>query len=127
VFQQKKVIYRPFSAAKKEAFGRAMLMTDWLGLVETISTPSEKAEVLLVTLASLYISCFPTKTVRMRIGDKPWIKPSLIALMNARDRAFGAGNHLKYVRLKEEVIKTHKGPQEKIPLESTKQILTCRR
>ena len=45
-------------------------------------------------------------TVRLKPIDKPWVRPSLKILINARDRAFSSGQAAKYLRLRKEVL-TH--------------------
>ena len=58
-------------------------------------------DALLGKLHYLLDQCFPLKTVRLHNDEKPWIKRSLKALINARDRAYKERKHLKYLRLRE--------------------------
>jgi hypothetical protein len=100
----KKVEFRPITHSRKIKFNAKMVETDWSKLVSSVGTPDEQAETLLATVQSVFTWAFPPKVVRMRVGNKPWMKPSLTALINARDRAYSAAKHGKYVQLKEKVI-----------------------
>jgi hypothetical protein len=105
VREYKKVEFRPITRDRKLKFGRAVVEQDWTQLVKAENNADDMAEVLAASLTSIFVWAFPTKTVRLVIGEKPWMKPSLVSLMNARDKAFAKGRHLKYIKLKEEVIR----------------------
>lgn len=55
-------------------------------------------------LLAAFNACFPTRVVRLRSTDPPWVKPYLKILINKRDRAHMQGKFHKYVRLRNEVI-----------------------
>jgi hypothetical protein len=83
-----------------------MTSTNWSSLIGNADTIDEKTERLLATISSAYCDAFPSKTVRIRPGDKPWMKPFLKALINQRDRAYAENKHLKYILLREKIQST---------------------
>ena len=59
----------------------------------------------MIGLYFFYDRCFPTRTVRLRSSDPPWMKPSLKVLIDDRDRAYSLGQRSKYLRLRQEVVR----------------------
>lgn len=102
--QPSKLRIRCFSNANMSRFDCAMLTTDWLSLVQSLPSIDEAASALCCLLWALYDTHFPTKTIRKRCDDPPWMKPSLNILIDRRDRAFCEGKKLKYLRLRQQVI-----------------------
>ncbi|MEL7308580.1 MAG: reverse transcriptase family protein, partial [Pseudomonadota bacterium] len=95
---------RKFSKSSIISFHNFVDNVDWLSYVHDISNLDFAFSTLLCTLRYIFDMFFPLKTVRMRPDDKPWVRPSLKLLINARDRAFFKQQSSKYRRLRREVI-----------------------
>ncbi len=100
-----KMKVRCFSNANRAKFDNAMHTIDWQSLVESADSIDNAASGLLNQLFSMFDAHFPMKTIRKRHDDPPWMKPSLNILIDRRDRAFSEGKKLKYLRLRQEVIR----------------------
>jgi hypothetical protein len=84
--------------------GEMLQSTQWEEIVSPDLSLDEATELLVATLDSIFVYCFPKKVIRMRTIDKPWIKLSLKLLVNERDKAYSEKKTLKYLRLREKVI-----------------------
>ncbi|MEL7309307.1 MAG: hypothetical protein AAGK05_16565, partial [Pseudomonadota bacterium] len=87
------------------SFHRYIDNIDWLSLFRDFRDLDEAMHVFLFTLRGIFDSFFPFVTVRVKSSDKPWVRPSLKVLINARDRAFALCQIGKYRRLRAEVIR----------------------
>ena len=83
----------------------ALIESNIMDSVLSLSDVDAAAEALTEGLRYLYDMFFPLRTIRIRDDDKPWVKPSLKLLINARDRAYSENKQLKYIRLRESVIR----------------------
>jgi len=100
-----KMKVRCFSSANRARFDSAMHTIDWQSPVESADSIDEAASGLLDQLFATFDAHFPMKTIRKRLDDPPWMKPSLNIIIDRRDRAFSEGKKLKYLRLRQEVIR----------------------
>ena len=82
-----------------------MFAINWEHYTNSASSVDEAASVLLHLLYTLFDAHFPTRTIRKRHDDPPWMKPSLNMLIDKRDKAFSQGKKQKYLRLRKEVVK----------------------
>lgn len=96
---------RKFSQKNLVQFGDLMHSTDWLSLVEATPIGEDSAAVLHAGITRLIDLCFPKRVIRFRNSDPPWIKPSLKMKIDDRDRAYSEGKRMKYLRLRNDVIK----------------------
>ena len=103
--QIRKVQFRKKLPASSFRFRDALVDSKISENILKVSGVEEATLLLTEGLRHLYNIFFPLRTIRIRDDDKPWVKPSLKLLINARDRAYAEKKHLKYVRLREAVIK----------------------
>ena len=66
---------------------------------------NEATKCLVEHLTFLFDKHFPWRSDRVRSDDKPWVKPSLKLLINKRDDAYAKGRVVKYLRLRDAVIR----------------------
>ena len=100
-----KVLTRRFSTSRKARFSEIIAGINWLSFVEERDDLNDCASDFQECLFDIFDSCFPTRIIRFRSTDPPWIKPSLKILLDDRDRAFSFHQMQKYFRLREEVIR----------------------
>jgi hypothetical protein len=104
-----KIIYkkrvRKFSLSGKGLFSSFISTTNWQQIVSSCDSVNECFDLFLSILASAYDQCFPWRTVRVRQSDPPWVKDSLRILIDQRDSAYKKRHTLKYLRLREDVIR----------------------
>ena len=60
--------------------------------------------IMMIMINILFEEHFPTRTIRVRVSDPPWVKASLKILIDDRDRSFRDGRWAKYRRLRSEII-----------------------
>ncbi len=101
----RKVCFRKVTSSGRALFSSVMVNTDWLSLVKSESDLNSCAALLLNCLYALFDFCFPMRTVRMRSTDPPWMRPSLKAMIDDRDRAYSKGETQKHLRLRDEVVR----------------------
>lgn len=99
---------RRFAKDNMARFDEAMYTTNWESFINSAESIDEAASALFHELYNSFDTHFPLKTIRMRHNDPPWMKPSLKLLIDRRDRAFTEGKNLKYLRLRQEVIRSTK-------------------
>ena len=97
---------RNFSKSRVARFHQQVSMIDWLSLVDGISDLGDSVAIFQNSLFTIFDSCFPRRTVRLRLSDPVWSKPSLKMLIDDRDKAFHKKQWPKYYRLRREVA-TH--------------------
>jgi hypothetical protein len=83
-------------------FQDKMESTKWVEVVQ-VEDVDEAASSFLLTLKSIFDSCFPEVAYRLRPDDKPWITPRIKMIINQRDRAYKEKKTLKYLRLRDQV------------------------
>ena len=93
---------RNISKYNKARFSELVNQIDWLSLLSSTHSLNLAASTLLSTLHSIYDFCFPSRVIRLRHSDPPWMKASLKIILDKRDRAYAEGKHLKYLRLRNE-------------------------
>lgn len=77
---------------------------DWATAISNAENLDLLVEDFQFFLLSCYESFFPSKTVRMRSTDPPWLTPSLKALSDSRDKALSRGNVPKFLQLREKFL-----------------------
>ena len=100
----KKIKFRPKTPAACASFHSTLIKDDFLSDVLEQHDVNKATSMFLDSLYALFDFHFPSRTIRLRSDDKPWVRPSLKHLINKRDRAFNEGKTLKYLRLRESVI-----------------------
>ena len=95
---------RNFSKSSVSSFHQYIDSIDWISFISSCNDIDEAFETFLYSLFAVFDFFFPLKTVRVRPCDKPWVRPSLKILIDARDRAYSLGQLLKYRRLRKETI-----------------------
>ena len=98
-----KIKFRKKTPAACENFRVALSENSSLNEVLFVSNAETAAAHLISELSHLFNVHFPLRTIRVRSDDKPWVKPSLKILVNARDRAYAQKKTLKYLRLRKAV------------------------
>ena len=83
----RKVETRKFSVSHRALLDDIVVRPDWLALGMAADDVDSRASSLLDLVFSLYDHCFPTRVVRFRSSDPPWIRPLKI-LIDDRNRAF---------------------------------------
>ena len=102
--QSAKFVVRKLSPASIASFAHALENTNLISIVNNCGDDIDTATTEFYgALQGIYDSCFPLVTVRKRATDKPWVKPSLKVLINARDRAYSKHKTMKYLRLRDAV------------------------
>ena len=99
-----KKVVRKLSRSGKASFSEKVCQTDLVAIVDSASTLDDSAYRLESTLSEIYISCFPTRTIRFRDSEPRWLKASLKMLIDDRDRAYAQGKRKKCLRLRQKVI-----------------------
>lgn len=105
VVSTKKICFRKKYPSSCANFANELRNAYFLKNIYSIDDVSAAAELLSSELLTLIDKHFPFRTVKIRSDDKPWVKPSLKYLINKRDRAYSQGKKLKYLRLREAVIR----------------------
>ena len=116
---------RKLSAARKNLFYQLFESVDWMNILQSTDDLDSCASLFTDAIYFFYDKCFPTRIVRLRSCDPPWLKPSLKVLIDDRDRAYSRGQTMKYFRLREEVIRHTRHLKEKYLL-STVSTLSSR-
>lgn len=97
---------RKVTPASLSTFATELEKTDWVNLVSGSPTLDEATDALHYNLKALFEHHFPPKVIRIRHGGRrPWITPALQITIDARDKAYTEHKVLKYLNLKEKVIK----------------------
>ena len=83
----KKVKARDFGKKNQAKFLSLLLNIDWSHVLRHTSVDAAIVS-FNATVSSIFDSCFPEKSVRMRSDDPPWITPSIKVILDKMDRAF---------------------------------------
>lgn len=100
----RKISIRKVTKSGMASFAESAARIDWLAISRSSASLDECALSLQNSIKCLVDECFPTRTIRVRSSEPPWMKPSLKLLINRRDKAYYEKKLLKYNRLKEDVI-----------------------
>jgi len=95
---------RKYSKSSIASFHSFLNSVDWMSYLQHISDLDVAFTTFHDSLFAVFDFFFPFVYVRIRATDKPWVRPSLKNLINARDRAYSCGQTAKYLRLRKEVL-----------------------
>jgi len=102
---KRKVSFRDYSAKNMANFGSTLAKIPWSNLFAPAQDIDNLVDVFQDVIFHCFNQCFAVKNVLMSNKDQPWITPKIKYLMKEKDRAYHKHHNVKYISIKEQLIK----------------------